>query len=1531
MTLAVDFDGSGGSVSLPSIDVDGSNGWSVQAWVRMREVGNWARVLELSNGAGRGNLFLSAVGSTRAFGLHQWVDGGVQGALHGDTLRLNEWVHLSGTISASGKTCLYVNGLLVECVQGPPVRDGVRAANWIGKSAWSHDAPWRGQMTELRLYRVTLSEHDIAANWNHRATGDEEGLLACWPLTGCGGVGASIPDIGPLGLHGTAGSGLGGVSDGPGLLLDSAAMRRRALKLDGQSYVRLPSLALGPAVTLMAWVRPTQLRKWQRVVEFANGAPDGNVALALDGESTDLALYVAHGADGDGSVVTAPHAVPLHQWVHVAATVSADGLATLYVNGRMAGQRQLAASLLGGTRGFGYLGKSAFAQDENWRGSLADVRIYGACLSPERMALAPDSELPDDTGWLADLLAAWPLVDSAQGNTSRQALDCGPSQLHGTLNTEDLLPGFSSAGPYAGGGLVAALAPPLCGAPAFRFVSGSGSFGEVSMPLPRGNFDQGLSFEAWVHAPAPDDQALVAMSLWSQTYSDALGGVAFKLVWTGTHWDVAIDVRQPTSGAAVPSRLRSVPLTLPAGSWSHLAFTFGPDTVFKVYVNGALRADVLHGGRYPRIDARSIPVAVKLGAAMSLADVRVWEGVLTQRQVAGFWSRRVDPRAAGLRVNWRMDEYDTSTQLRDSGPLRLHWRAKGGGIVAQGVPSGSHGRQGPALPRSWRVVSVGALRGEDWVNLPQGDGTLVEGFRTLQELDLMFSAPDGSPLVLASVSVSPSARIQVLECGEDGLTRVNALDAGAALRLRTDAAGRLRLRLLVQDQFFMPDLYLRVDGQPDTRVLRVDEAAWDELRLMGGGSMGAALQASGQSSEDASASASLFVDLADAFGADAPRDGAAVAGIGSAYRLIKQELDNAGSGLKSIADSLESLGTKGITQVTGASAGAAVWVRSARQAANQASEEFKHLVASARRCAFNPVSSATLEYVVNAQEIAIDLSGQLDETGRVVEGAVQVVGVVLLNGTRQVFRVIVTTAQEAWEVMQALAKRLAAVLEDLLNRLAKLWRLWEFFERAWWFHQCLTEAMTGYRPLSAARWWEVLPSSLPAVDPAGQWTLGDMLGVGSLEIAKLPKEVTWFNDHLNRYLSVVTEGIAGFEALLAAACEQLWGLMPDGLIEPITSQIEAFGAQVQEWAGRYDSFTDVPLAELADVGNRFLGVVHSDAFRASWALLAPYLDQAIDILWTLYKDLLTRELVMPEYVTYLQNMLGKDLLEKTIEGPFRFDALWIPAFLCSAAAHANVDKWGVSADNAVSADDALFGESSRVQASAAAATSLLKAGFNDQKYDQAEFALGVAASVAAGVLAGIEVGQEGKSTEAASVRRTRLLCTFLLGGFTLMSSAVGLARDGEGDTAYAVAAGSLADGALVLAPVALEVFQKEPPAWFDKFMAYAGSGTFIYSTVGGLVQLSQGWAHGGEGLSQDELQKTRTADCIGALGIPATSALRLVLDYLEDEQRKIQLNPNMPPNTANRAAWLRQRYTLGKWGCISAITLQAMVGLAVVR
>ena len=179
MTLAVDFDGSGGSVSLPSIDVDGSNGWSVQAWVRMREVGNWARVLELSNGAGQGNLFLSAVGCTRAFGLHQWVDGGVQGALHGDTLRPNEWVHLSGTISASGKTCLYVNGLLVECVQGPPVRDGVRAANWIGKSAWSHDAPWCGQMTELRLYRVTLSEHDIAANWNHRATGDEEGLLAC--------------------------------------------------------------------------------------------------------------------------------------------------------------------------------------------------------------------------------------------------------------------------------------------------------------------------------------------------------------------------------------------------------------------------------------------------------------------------------------------------------------------------------------------------------------------------------------------------------------------------------------------------------------------------------------------------------------------------------------------------------------------------------------------------------------------------------------------------------------------------------------------------------------------------------------------------------------------------------------------------------------------------------------------------------------------------------------------------------------------------------------------------------------------------------------------------------------------------------------------------------------------------------------------------------------------------------------------------------------------------------------------------------
>ncbi len=91
---------------------------------------------------------------------------------------LNEWVHVAGVNDGAGNAYLYINGVQVASATGQNAAANVeRNSNFIGKSNFSVDSFTNGQIADARVWNDARTADEIAANYNHALTGNEQGLV----------------------------------------------------------------------------------------------------------------------------------------------------------------------------------------------------------------------------------------------------------------------------------------------------------------------------------------------------------------------------------------------------------------------------------------------------------------------------------------------------------------------------------------------------------------------------------------------------------------------------------------------------------------------------------------------------------------------------------------------------------------------------------------------------------------------------------------------------------------------------------------------------------------------------------------------------------------------------------------------------------------------------------------------------------------------------------------------------------------------------------------------------------------------------------------------------------------------------------------------------------------------------------------------------------------------------------------------------------------------------------------------------------
>lgn len=161
-----------------------------------------------------------------------------------------------------------------------------------------------------------------------------------------------------------------------------------AVSLDGSSgYVSLPNNVVADVsdITIAAWVFWNGGNAWTRIFDF--GAGTGRYLFLTPKNSSGVMRFAITTNGGHGERgINGNAALPTGQWAHVAVTLSGT-TATLYLNGSVIGSATdvVFAPWRVGSTAQNWIGRSQYAGDPFFSGSIDEFRIYRGAMSADQI------------------------------------------------------------------------------------------------------------------------------------------------------------------------------------------------------------------------------------------------------------------------------------------------------------------------------------------------------------------------------------------------------------------------------------------------------------------------------------------------------------------------------------------------------------------------------------------------------------------------------------------------------------------------------------------------------------------------------------------------------------------------------------------------------------------------------------------------------------------------------------------------------------------------------------------------------------------------------------------------------------------------------------------------------------------------------------------------------------------------------------------------------------------------------------------
>jgi hypothetical protein len=830
------------------------------------------------------------------------------------------------------------------------------------------------------------------------------------------------------------------------------------LGFEGEGRLALPGFSEGfsEGLTLQLWVLLRRGGGQRRILELGGG-----LFLGEGSQPESLALGV-EGPEGE-AVLTAPGALPVGRWVQVSATLNAQGHATLYAQGLRLAQGLLRPPGTLGSTG-GCLGRGE--RLKGIRGELSQLSFWRRALKPEALLQPSRGSLRGDEPGLA---AYYPLDTLVEG----QALELTPNQRHARA---------SGAITCLSG---TALAEAMADVPQAVAFSGAASWLQLP-PLTPEALRNGLSVQAWIR-PRGGSGPVRLLELGAGPGHDALllGGK------DGTD-ALVIDMRTlPASPQTFglqekprpqTERICQVPGVFVPGRWVHVSAVLEPkEHRCTVFVNGR----AVHQASLPKkaLASSQIRTHCYLGRysqdqavtfAGELAEVRLWKAALSPEQVASTWASRLRGDEAELLACYRLDALEKGLAL-DASARRVHARAVGGVTMAaaDGLPLRSVTRAGQPgvsvqgkLLTDWVPLSLFAPTskpgGKGWDDIAEAarkpleqqanaqrygtiQGSLVRC--SLYEILIEPRNAAGEPVGAERVELCLDEAREVLR-SEGGRTWLEPWKGRSVHTLGVPESGRLRLCILAGSSLDCPSVRVRREGMPSDAwvVARPADASQEALLTLNGDSMRhptdgrAPVFGAKTSKGDADAVAELLRSTAQALPVSASKSTGVMRkpapGVTKSAKLNLDSVDDiAGQVWNGVSGTVESA----IEQAERA-------LKEASELLVDTYEDARELVKKAAKVPAQVGAEAARQCIRGARKLVVDTGDALEGTGEAVWGVVQLVGERIVNGSKQVFRVMVSGVTEVLQAIEELALKVGTAIQKVIDYLARLFQWHRFLD-----------------------------------------------------------------------------------------------------------------------------------------------------------------------------------------------------------------------------------------------------------------------------------------------------------------------------------------------------------------------------------------------------------------------------------------------------------------------------------------------------
>ncbi len=644
--VALTGDGSDGGLSIaPSGFKLTSATYTVEAWVWPSTLlqegpimdqfrgsntqGDWSLMVYAAQGqAGRIGLLSRGVVTDKSSG--PWF-------LSDSALPVKKWSHVA--VAVDGSTIkFYINGKLdtTHTITSGSTLPTSSASFRIGSENRNNNRCFGGNLSDCRVWSAARTAEEIAGNRFVRLAGTEQGLAAYWPLDE--GSGSSVTNKAAGTSDAITGSTYGWTDMRTPFTPCDVSPAQVVVNESGEAARISPGdfKIAGEAFSLECWVYPISLARFNAIFgQFDRQSQSvGDLRLEImnngyDHEAARSRLGFFYRGFGEAGWTFGKSPVPLYKWTHVAVTCDGDE-AKIYLDGLLETSvvRTAESRIVPASKPLYLLGQDNW---ERWmNGRASDMRVWDRALSADEIASNRFSRL---TGQENGLAGYWPLAE-AEGTVATNYAAAALMGYGGTLSAR-----------YS---FVECAATP--------FVERSGGMDDACV-LSGGSFDTQMriwhpsyTVEAWIRLNGHGNNVVFSQ------FKDFSGGDLRMTV--NNQGKLSGFLRNFIEGNWVYSTG-----TVPLNVWTHVALSYDGQKM-KLYINGVKDSEFDGNTVAPNGTAHLYAGGTEdgtLGFNGRLSDLRVWDTVRTDEEIAANYASRLTGAEPHLQGYWPLGQSSGST------------------------------------------------------------------------------------------------------------------------------------------------------------------------------------------------------------------------------------------------------------------------------------------------------------------------------------------------------------------------------------------------------------------------------------------------------------------------------------------------------------------------------------------------------------------------------------------------------------------------------------------------------------------------------------------------------------------------------------------------------------------------------------------------------------------------------------------------------------------------------------------------------